>query len=219
MGRHNRWIRGGVAVLVTRSRWQRPPAARSHPMRAQARVRPVAARSRSWWPRTSGAASPRSSAVDHVNVTSIITSPDTDPHDYEPTAAGRTGTRRRPVRDLQRPRLRHLGRPGASTPTRRPGRKVLEIGDLLGLHEGDNPHRWYFPDDVDKVIDQITADYKTIDPADAAYFDQQRQTYETTGARRLQGHPHPDQQNYAGHPSVPARASSSASPKQPASTC
>jgi zinc/manganese transport system substrate-binding protein len=32
---------------------------------------------------------------------------------------------------------------------------------------------------VHRVIEQIAADYKRIDPADAGYFDQQKQVYET----------------------------------------
>ncbi len=49
----------------------------------------------------------------------------------------------------------------------------------MGKKEGDNPHQWYSHDSVYKVIDQITADYKKIDPADSAYFDTQKQTFET----------------------------------------
>jgi zinc/manganese transport system substrate-binding protein len=56
---------------------------------------------------------------------------------------------------------------------------VLTVGDLLGLKNGDNPHRWYSPTDVYKVIDQITADYKQIDPAGSAYYDAQRTNYLT----------------------------------------
>ncbi|ARF82587.1 ABC transporter substrate-binding protein [Kitasatospora aureofaciens] len=58
-------------------------------------------------------------------------------------------------------------------------RTALKVGDLLGKKEGDNPHQWYSAESVTKVIDQITADYKKIDPADAAYFDQQKTTFTT----------------------------------------
>jgi len=56
---------------------------------------------------------------------------------------------------------------------------VAVIPDLVGSKEGGNPHRWYSPDDVHQVIEQITAEYKKIDPADASYFDEQQATYET----------------------------------------
>ncbi|MGW3956380.1 metal ABC transporter solute-binding protein, Zn/Mn family [Streptomyces sp. NPDC004752] len=114
----------------------------------------------------------------HVKVTSIINNPDADPHDYEPTAADA-----RTVAGAQYTIVNGIGydvwadkllaaNPGS-------GRTQLKIGDLVGIKPGGNPHRWYSPDNVHQVIEKITADYKKIDPADAAYFDQQKKTFET----------------------------------------
>ena len=47
---------------------------------------------------------------------------------------------------------------------------------MVGAKDGDNPHRWYNPGDVRKVIDQITVDYQRSDPAGAAYFTRQHDT-------------------------------------------
>ncbi|WP_327064868.1 metal ABC transporter solute-binding protein, Zn/Mn family [Kitasatospora sp. NBC_01302] len=112
----------------------------------------------------------------HVKVTSIITNPDTDPHSYEPTAAdGRT------IAGADYVITNGIGYDAwsdkllAANPA--PSRTALKVGDLVGLKEGDNPHQWYSHDSVDKVIDRITADYKKIDPADAASFDAQKQTF------------------------------------------
>lgn len=114
---------------------------------------------------------------DHADVKSIIDNPDADPHDYEPTAAdGRT------VASAQYTIVNGIGydawadkllsaNPGS-------GRSDLKVGDLVGVKPGGNPHRWYSPDDVHKVIEKITADYKKLDPADAAYFDARKKTYE-----------------------------------------
>src|SRR5207302_1775096 len=44
------------------------------------------------------------------------------------------------------------------------GRDVVKVGDLVGLKEGDNPHQWYSPETVEKVISQITAEYKKRRP-------------------------------------------------------
>jgi zinc/manganese transport system substrate-binding protein len=114
----------------------------------------------------------------HVKVTSIITNPDTDPHSYEPTAAdGRT------IAGADYAITNGIGYDAwsdkllAANPA--PSRTALKVGDLVGLKEGDNPHQWYSHDSVYKVIDQITADYKKIDPTDAAYFDSQKQTFES----------------------------------------
>ena len=118
-----------------------------------------------------------------VQVTSIISSPDTDPHTYEPTPAdGRTIASARYViynnigYDPWAPKLL------AANP--QSGRATLNVGNLVGVSEGGNPHRWYSPPDVRKVIDQITADYKRLAPADAAYFDQQRAAYIGAGLSR-----------------------------------
>jgi len=115
---------------------------------------------------------------DHAAVTSIISNPDTDPHDYEPTPADA-----RTIASAQYVIVNGIGYDpwapkllAANPPN---GRVVLTVGDLVGVNEGGNPHRWYSPTDVQKVIDQITKDYQRLDPADAEYFDAQRTAYVT----------------------------------------
>src|SRR5262249_47736768 len=53
-------------------------------------------------------------------------------------------------------------------------RKVFTVADLLGKKEGDNPHLWYGPNYVMRVINQLESDLKSLDPTDSAYFDVQR---------------------------------------------
>ena len=115
-----------------------------------------------------------------VTVTSIIDSPDVDPHAYEPTAAD---SRAIAAADLVL--INGVGydtwasRLAAANPD--PKRIELTVGELVGVPSGGNPHRWYNPDDVLRVIEQIVADYKKIDPAGAAYFDSQKKTFENVG--------------------------------------
>ncbi|WP_329477501.1 zinc ABC transporter substrate-binding protein [Kribbella sp. NBC_01484] len=115
---------------------------------------------------------------DHVKVTNIISNPDADPHDYEPTAADA-----RTVAGAQYTIVNGIGYDAwadkllSANPT--DGRTDLTIGDLVGIQAGGNPHRWYSPGDVHKVIEKITSDYKSLDPADAADFDALKTTYET----------------------------------------
>jgi zinc/manganese transport system substrate-binding protein len=120
---------------------------------------------------------------EHVTVNSIIASPDADPHSYEPTPADG-----RAVATAQYVIANGVGYDPwvAKLVEANPAsaRSVLTVGDLVGVKEGGNPHRWYSPDDVHRVIEQIAADYTRIDPADAGYFDQQKQTYETQGLAR-----------------------------------
>ncbi len=117
---------------------------------------------------------------EHVTVHSIVTSPDADPHDYEPTPAdGRALASAQYVIENGVGYDPWAAKLLDANPA--PARSVLNVGDLVGVKEGGNPHRWYSPDDVQRVIEQIAADYQRIDPADAGYFAQQKQTYETEG--------------------------------------
>jgi zinc/manganese transport system substrate-binding protein len=120
---------------------------------------------------------------DRVAVANIIDNPDTDPHDYEPTPADA-----RAVASARFVIVNGIGYdPWASklldaNPVS--GRVVLTVGDLVGVKPGGNPHRWYSPPDVHKVIDQITADYKRLSPQDSGYFDQQNALFNTSGLSR-----------------------------------
>jgi zinc/manganese transport system substrate-binding protein len=117
---------------------------------------------------------------DRVHVTSVITSPATDPHDYEPTAAdARTiaGARMVIVNGIGYDPW--AGKLIAADPVH--GRAVLTVGNLLGIKPGGNPHRWYSPSDVQKVIDQIVGDYTNLDRKDAGYFNQQKARFESRG--------------------------------------
>jgi zinc/manganese transport system substrate-binding protein len=120
---------------------------------------------------------------DRVTVKSLIEKPDTDPHDYEPKAADA-----RTMASATYAVVNGVGYdPWAdklleANPVS--GRIVLDVGDLVGVKPGGNPHRWYSPSDVQQVIDRITADYKRLAPNEAGYFDQQKTTFTTTGLAR-----------------------------------
>jgi zinc/manganese transport system substrate-binding protein len=116
---------------------------------------------------------------DKVTVRSIIANPNTDPHSYEPTASDGVALARSQIAivnglgyDKWASRLiaANLG-----------SRVVLDVGQLLGLKAGENPHQSYAPSSVARVIGAISADYKRADPKDAAYFERQRTAFETQG--------------------------------------
>ena len=114
-----------------------------------------------------------------VAVSSIIVNPNTDPHSYEPTASDGV--------TIARSQMAIVNGIGYDTWASKllaanasSGRVVLDVGSLLGLKQGDNPHQWYSPSSVQRVIEQIVADYKRLDPKDASYFDQQRSAFETS---------------------------------------
>jgi zinc/manganese transport system substrate-binding protein len=117
-----------------------------------------------------------------VSVQSMIVNPNTDPHSYEPTAGD--------ARTLAGARLAIVNGIGYDTWASRliaanpvTGRTTLNVGNLLGMKEGDNAHQWYSPSSVQKVINAITGAYDKIDPADKAYFAAQKKHFETVSLK------------------------------------
>ncbi len=111
-----------------------------------------------------------------VSVTSIVTNPNADPHDYESST--------KDARAFATADYVILNGAGyddwaskllSANPN--PSRKVFAVADLLNKKAGDNPHFWYNPDWVEKVADRITADYQAIDAGDSSYFSHQRAAF------------------------------------------
>jgi zinc/manganese transport system substrate-binding protein len=122
-------------------------------------------------------------AGNRATVQSIIVNPDTDPHAYEPTPSD--------ARTLAGSQLAIVNGIGydswasqllAADPSG--SRIVLNVGDLLGLKNGDNPHQWYSPASVGKVIAAIVAAYDRLDPGHKGYFAARRRSLETTAFAR-----------------------------------
>ncbi len=113
----------------------------------------------------------------HVRASSIISSPQTDPHAYEPTPAdARTIARSRVFVENGIGYDPWAAKTLAASPDE--DRTVIDVGQLVGVGEGGNPHRWYSPSDVATVVTAISAALKVADPADAGYFDQRREQFQ-----------------------------------------
>jgi zinc/manganese transport system substrate-binding protein len=120
---------------------------------------------------------------EHADVTSIIADPDTDPHDYEakPSDGAAFATAQVAV-------VNGIGYDGwttkllAANPSS--SRRVVTVGDVVGVKDGGNPHQWYSPRSVNSVIDAVTDALKQADPADVGYFDTQREAYRADGLKR-----------------------------------
>ena len=106
----------------------------------------------------------------HASVTSIVSNPNVDPHEYEssPSDARTFATADYVILNGAGydDWATHLLQANPSSQ-----RRVLIVSDLLGKKAGDNPHLWYKPDWVDQVVSRITADLKSLDRTDASYFD------------------------------------------------
>ena len=118
-----------------------------------------------------------------ATVRSIIVNPNTDPHSYDATPAD--------ARTFAAARLAIVNGIGyddwapkllAASPLS--GRITLTVGGLLGLRAGDNPHQWYSPGNVTRVVAAIASDLARLDPADAAYFRGRERAFETTALAR-----------------------------------
>jgi zinc/manganese transport system substrate-binding protein len=80
------------------------------------------------------------------------------------------------------------------------GRVVLNVGDALALEAGDNPHQWYSPASVRRVVGEIVADYEKLDPANADYYAERRKTFETKSLARYDQLRAQIRSKYAGTP-------------------
>ena len=138
-------------------------------------------------------------AGSHATVRSIITNPQTDPHAYEPTASD---ARAIAGSDFviengagYDPWAQKLidANPSSS-------RALLDVGKLNGVAEGGNPHMWYSPTFVRKVIDAITAQLQRLDSADTSYFTSRHDTYVTTGLKQYDDLRAAIKQRYSGTP-------------------
>ncbi len=134
-----------------------------------------------------------------VQVRSIIVNPATDPHSYEPTAAD--------ARTMAGARLAIVNGVGydewasrllAASPLS--GRVTLDVGQLLGLHDGANPHRWYFPANVYTVVGAIAHDYERLEPSAGGYFQARRRVFETQSLARYNQLRSTIRAQYAGRP-------------------
>ena len=136
---------------------------------------------------------------DRIQATSIITNPDTDPHSYEPSPAdARTVAGAAMVVENGIGYDAWADKLLASNPNN--NRTVLNVGQIVGVPPDGNPHQWYSPDSVGKVIDAITAEYKKADPNDAAYFDQQHNQFVNQGLSQYHGLISDIKTKYAGTP-------------------
>ena len=104
-----------------------------------------------------------------VDVLSVVSDPNTDPHDYESNPGN--------ARAMAASKLVIVNGAGYDdwalqllSAQPEAGRRVLNVATLVGKSPGDNPHLWYDPTDVYRVINRITTLFRAIDPADRAYF-------------------------------------------------
>src|SRR5207302_8130112 len=107
-----------------------------------------------------------------VQVLSIVSDPNADPHEYESNTANA-----RAIADASLVIVNGAGYDdwalsliGASNI---PNQKVLNVQRLINLSAATNPHFWYSPYYVNDTVKGMYNELVSIDPTDTGYFHQQ----------------------------------------------
>lgn len=105
----------------------------------------------------------------HVAVTSILTNPNQDPHEFEASAAT--------AREIAAARLVIANGAGYDpwaqkllAASKSSSREIIEMATLVGRKAGDNPHLWYDPAAVDTLAHAIAASLTRLDPEHGADY-------------------------------------------------
>lgn len=108
----------------------------------------------------------------HVQVLSIVTDPNADPHEYESNVADAEA-----IANANYVIVNGAGYDDWAlkliSANNNPNQTVLNVANLLGKKEGDNPHFWYSPLYVNETVHQMYSDLVSLDPVDAGYYNQQ----------------------------------------------
>ena len=107
----------------------------------------------------------------YVNVTAIMSNPNTDPHEFEASASVSVE-----VSEAQLIVQNGVGYDSfmnkIESATHRSGRQVIVVQDLLGLSSDIfNPHLWYDPRTMPAVAGAIASDLSRLQPAHRAFFE------------------------------------------------
>jgi len=108
----------------------------------------------------------------HVNVLSIVTDPNADPHEYESNTADAIA--------IAHARLVIVNGAGYDDWAQQlisagntPNQIVLNVQQLVNQTVGANPHFWYDPYYVNDTVNAMYKDLVSIDPTNTAYYTQQ----------------------------------------------
>ncbi|HXF31873.1 MAG TPA: zinc ABC transporter substrate-binding protein [Solirubrobacterales bacterium] len=120
---------------------------------------------------------------DRVAVTDVITNPAADPHDYEPTAEDG-----RALASAQVSIVNGIGYDEWASKllaaNEDDSRVEVDVGGVLGLRSGDNPHQWYSPTSVESVTAAIVKAFEEADPGHDSYYEAQAKKFDTQGLAR-----------------------------------
>lgn len=109
---------------------------------------------------------------DRVSVFSVITDPNTDPHEYQSSTAD--------SREIANAQLVIVNGEGYDQwaiqefdANGNSSQVLLNVQTLLGVANGENPHFWYSPYYVNQTVHAMYEDLVMIDPSHTSYYKQQ----------------------------------------------
>jgi zinc/manganese transport system substrate-binding protein len=113
-----------------------------------------------------------------ASVTTIITSSSGDPHDYEPTPGDSAHIEKAQL--LVRNGLGYDTWANKAVDALDHPPALVDAGEVVGLHTGDNPHLWYSPQYVRDVSAAITARLGRVAPRAADYFASRQRAWQSS---------------------------------------
>ncbi|GAC1439433.1 MAG: metal ABC transporter solute-binding protein [Solirubrobacteraceae bacterium] len=132
-------------------------------------------------------------------VRSVVSDPATDPHSYTASAADSALFAQAQLAIVNGVGYDNWAAQAlAASPAA--GRLTLNVGALLGLGQGANPHQWYAPAAVRRFVDRLTADLSRLDPAGSDYFERRRRELIASGFARYDALRREIRRRYAGVP-------------------
>jgi zinc/manganese transport system substrate-binding protein len=105
-----------------------------------------------------------------VEVTTIIDGGNADPHDFEPTPADNAAFSNADLVVVNGLGYDHWASEVVDTLSPEPA--VVDGGEVVGRHDGDNPHLWYGPGYVQQIADAITGQLEALAPDASPYFEE-----------------------------------------------
>lgn len=114
-----------------------------------------------------------------VTVSSILSNPDQDPHEFEASPSVARGLSAANIvvyngADYD-PWMSDL-----ISASPRPDRKTIVVADLIGKKTGDNPHLWYDPRTMPAFAKALAEQLSAVDPAHAADYQQRLATFKSS---------------------------------------
>ena len=134
----------------------------------------------------------------HIHLTSILSDPNVDPHEYEPTVQdGVVVSHADIVIENGDEYDTWMDKLLSSSPSQH--RTVITASDVAPRKLPDNPHLWYGVDNVQTIATSITNTLKSDDPANAAYYAQNLATF-TASLKQIQQKLDTIKASYSGTP-------------------